>query len=454
VNAAGASRDKPGGLAATASATMVVQVATYLLIFAVSILVARGLGPVGRGQYYLPVTVAAAAVVLVHLGLEAASTFVVAERRFTLAQVAAISTFLAPISGLVGAAGLTVLYVLTKDSLLKGVSWEAFIVAPALLPIQVHMLWAMNIFALGGQVVRAQTAQFAGALMQVVLLAPVVLAGRLTLLYALGTYAVFIALPWLLLVVWSRSFAPLRPAFDRDIVRELVGFGIKLQLGLVFFFLLFRADTLLINLMLGPREVGIYSLTVVLAEAVMLLTMPLVLATLPLQAAMSNENAGSFSFKVVRFNAAFAFLLSALLAATMWVGIPLLYGGDFAAAYGALVALLPGVVALSVARPLSNWLVRQNRPWVISGLGAAAFTVNIALNVLLLPAIGIVGASLASSIAYVGLTVALVAWGLRCAGLSAREALMPTADDIASGRRGVVMAVRRMRRRRTPVRDP
>ncbi|MDQ4049477.1 MAG: oligosaccharide flippase family protein [Actinomycetota bacterium] len=445
------SRAGPGGLAATASATMAVQVATYLLIFLVSILVARGLGPVGRGLYYLPITAAATVLVLVHLGLEGSNTFFVSERRFTLRQVAAASTFLAPISGVIGAFGLTALYALTDDSLLKGVSWEAFLIPTALLPLQLHMLWAINVFTLGGRVVRAQLAQCAGALLQFLMLLPVVLTGDLTLLYALASYGVFIAVPWLMLVVWSRPFAPLRPALDRELLRKLVGFGLKLQLGQVFIFLLFRADVLLVNLMLGPRDVGIYSLTVIFAEAVMLLTLPLMLAALPLQASMSIQDAGALSFKAARFNGVFATALSALAAATMWLAIPLLYGDDFAAAYVALVALLPGVVAVSMARPLGNWLVRQERPWVLTGFGAAAFTTNVALNVLLLPVVGIVGASLASSAAYIGLTGAMVAWGLRSAGLGAREALVPTREDIASLRRGTAAVGARLLRRESVI---
>jgi O-antigen/teichoic acid export membrane protein len=437
-----------GGIAATATATMAVQVATYALVFGVSILVARGLGPVGRGQYYLPVTAAAIAVVVANPGIVAATTFVVAERHATLRQAAAAATLLAPISGVIGAVGLVVLYVLTKDSLLKGVSWEAFVVAPALLPIQIHVLAALNVFTVGGRVVRAQFAQLAGAVLQVALLLPPVIAGRLTLLYALATYAVFVAAPWLLLVWWSRPFAPLRPEFDRALLRRMVAFGLKLQLGQVFFYLLFRADTLLINLMLGAREVGIYSLAVVLGEAVMLLTMPVVLAALPVQTAMSNEAAGAFSFKAARFNGAFALVLSLIVAATMWIGVPLLYGSDFGGAYAALVTLLPGIVALSVIRPLSSWLVRQDRPWLISGLGAAAFAANAALNLALLPAIGIVGASLASSIAYIGLAAALIGWGLRCAGLTAREALVPTAADVATARRAAAAQAGRLVRRR------
>ncbi|MEA2493536.1 MAG: hypothetical protein QOJ29_1447 [Thermoleophilaceae bacterium] len=447
MSATGESRPEPGGLAATASVTMGVQIATYAFVFAVSILVARGLGPVGRGQYYLPVTTATSAVVLVHLGLEAASAYFVAERRYTLAQIAAACTFLAPIAGLVGAGALIALYALTQDSLLKGVSWEAFLIPALLLPLQVHMLWALNIFALGGRVIRAQFAQLAGALLQFLLLLPVLLAGHLTVVYGLGTYVAFIAVPWLLLVIWSRSFAPLRPAVDWTLVRRLVGFGLKIQLGQVFFYLLFRSDVLLVNLLLGPREVGIYSLTVILGEAVVLLTVPLVLAALPLQAAMTIEDAGALSFKAARFNGILALALCALLAATMWIGIPVLYGDDFAGAYLALVALVPGIVALAVARPLGNWLVRQGRPWVLSALGATAFAANALLNVLLLPALGIVGASLASSAAYVGLTAAFIGWGLRAAGLRARDALVPSASDLASARRGVAVVGSRLLKR-------
>lgn len=438
---------EPGELAATASKTMVVQVATYGLVFAASILVARGLGPVGRGEYYLPITAAAVAVVLVHLGLEGANTFFVSQRRYTLRQVAAASTLLAPISGLIGAAGLIVLYALTRDSLLQGVSWEAFIVAPALLPIQVHMLWAINVFTLGGRVVKAQIAQFVGALLQFLLLVPLVLTDRLTVVSALATYAVFIAVPWFLLVVGSRSFAPLRPAADWALVRQLVGFGLKLQVGQVFFYLLFRADTLLINLMLGTREVGIYSLTVILGEAVMLLTLPLVLATLPLQASMKIADAGALSFKAARFNGILAAALSALLAATLWLGIPLAYGDDFADAYPALMALLPGIIALSMVRPLGNWLVRQDRPWVLSAFGTVAFAINIVLNVVLLPVVGIIGASIASSIAYIVLAGSMIVWGLKSARLSAREALVPSRADYASLRRGLAGIGARLVRR-------
>jgi O-antigen/teichoic acid export membrane protein len=446
VNAAEPPARGPGGLAVTASATLVVQLATYLLMFVVSILLARGLGAVGRGEYYLPVTVAMTGIVLVNLGLEAANTFVVSERRHTLRQVAAASTFLAPLAGLAGAGMLTVLYLATDESLLQGVSWGAFLIPALLLPIQLHLLWAMNIFALGGRTVRAQAAQLAGAAVQILLLLPPLLAGNLTVLYALGTYTAWIVVPWALLVMWSRSFAPLWPVVDSSVVRHVVGYGLKLQVSVIFVFLLFRSDIFFVNLLLGRREVGVYSVAVILAEPVMLLAVPLVLAVLPMQAAMAIEDAGRLSFRTARFSGAFALALAAGVAAIMWPAVPLLFGDDFKEAYVALVMLLPGIVALSISRALGNWLLRQDRPWVLAALGAAAFVVNAVLNVLLLPVMGIAGASLASSIAYVGLTAAMIAWGLPHARLSLREALVPSRDDIAAAQRGVASVVRRLRK--------
>ena len=427
-----------GGIARTASSTLAVQLVTYGLVFAVSILVARGLGPSGRGEYYIPVTAGAVALVLVHLGLEGANTYFVAGRQLTVRQIAAAAALLAPVCGLFGGAVLTLVFVLTRDSLFQGVSWSAFVIAPALLTFQLYLLWATNVFTLAGKVTRAQAAQLLGALGQFLLLVPVVRAGRLTVEYALATYAVFILIPCAALVFWSRSFAPARPRFDPQVLRMLLTFGLKLQIGQIFFYLLLRADTFVINTMLGARDVGVYSLTVLLAEAVMLLTMPLVLAVLPVQATLGMHDAGLMSFKAARFNGVFALALAVCAACTMWLGIPLLYGDEFRSAYPALMALMPGVVAFAVARPLGNWLVRHGQPWLLSGLGAGAFAVNMVLNIVLLPVMGIVGASVASSIAYIALVAAMVAWGMKSTGLTLKAALIPNASDVASVRQAIL----------------
>lgn len=99
---------------------------------------------------------------------------------------------------------------------------------------------------------------------------------------------------------------------------------------------------------------------------------------------------------------------------------------------------------MAVSQPLGNWLTRQGRPWVLTGMGVGAFLLNLALNVVLLPSLGLVGASIASSVAYAALTTAFVAWGLRITGLGLRDVLIPSAEDLATARRIALQAAARL----------
>ena len=75
----------------------------------------------------------------------------------------------------------------------------------------------------------------------------------------------------------------------------------------------------------------------------------------------------------------------------------------------ALRLLLPGVVALGAARPLGAVLIKEGRVLITSVMGLGALGLNVALNVTLLPWIGIRGASIASSVCYAALALSYVA---------------------------------------------
>lgn len=422
------------------------QIAIYALGFVASVLIARALGAEGRGLYYLPVTAAMLVAVIFSVTLESANTFLYAERRFSLRDLAGNATVLAPLLGLPAAAALVVVYLMTADSLFAGVSLGNLLIAAAVLPFQLHLLWTTNLFQLSRRVSRSQLALLAGALVQTGSIAALYAAGALNVRWVLVLYAVSLLVPWTILMWWARDFAPMRPSFDRRRVRATVGFGLKLHVGLIASYLLLRADIFLVSHFLGTREVGVYSLAVLLAELVVLLTNPLVIAALPFQAEAGIQEAGRLSFKAARFNLIFALALGGGFAATLWLVIPLLYGREFDGAYPALLALLPGIVAMAVARPLGNWLTRQERPWVLTGMGVGAFALNLALNVVLLPAVGLVGASIASSVAYATLAAAFVTWGLRITGLRLRDVLMPTAEDLRTVRRITGQATGRLAR--------
>jgi O-antigen/teichoic acid export membrane protein len=294
-----------------------------------------------------------------------------------------------------------------------------------------------NAFLLAHRLRRSQLALACGALVQASGVAILYAAGALGVREALLAYAGFIAVPWALHLLWARGTLPVRPSRDWALGRRVVALGLKFYVGLTFSFLLLRFDIVLVNLYLQPADVGIYSIAVLFAELAWLITNPLVQAAVPFQASVPMRESAPLAFKTARFNMALALVLALAFAATMWFVLPFLYGTRFRDAYIPLVVLLPGIVAMAASRPLGLLVGRQLRPLLYSAATLGALSVNCALNILLLPRIGIVGASVASAVSYALLAATFIAWSLKASSLTARQALVPGRDDFDTVRRAL-----------------
>src|SRR5438105_3930581 len=67
--------------------TFALRGATYGVGFGASVLISRGLGPEGRGEFYLLVIAAATLLSFAKLGLEQANVFLFGTRRLTTDQI-------------------------------------------------------------------------------------------------------------------------------------------------------------------------------------------------------------------------------------------------------------------------------------------------------------------------------------------------------------------------------
>jgi O-antigen/teichoic acid export membrane protein len=415
------------------------QALVWVLGLPTSILIARALGPEGRGEYYLPVTAAAVALVAFHLSFESANAVAFADRRRSLAELSRSMGLAALLLGPLAVLSLVAVFLPTQDEIFAGLSLGQFLIVAATVPLALHSTWLAGIYVLAKQLPRTQLALVAGALAYLVGAAVLYAAGSLGVTEVLVLYSASIALPWLLLVLWSRTLAPLAPAAPAraGALRELAALGLKLHLGQLFIFLLLRFDIFLVSLYLDTEDVGVYSLAVLLADLAVVVTYPLVLASLPFQAEVSAAESVDLAFKTARFNFASGVLLALAFAATLWFLIPFVYGEGFSDAYAAVLLRLPGICALAAARPLILLVQRQGRPLTYSGLAIAAFLLDIGLNLILLPSVGMLGASIAVSVALMFLAAALLGWGLRVAGEGPGALLLPQRQDRESMARAV-----------------
>lgn len=191
---------------------------------------------------------------------------------------------------------------------------------------------------------------------------------------------------------------------------ELLSFNV-LSIGLILLTAsLYHVDILLLRLISGDQATGFYRASLVVAE--FLWFVPVALQTVLLHSSSNLWSQGrankitNLSSKVTRFNLSLVLLLAIGLAALAGDFLPLYFGAEFEASVLPLLILLPGAVGFAIARPI--FAIGQGKGALrilIVATGAAA-TINLLLNLLLIPPYGNLGAAIATSIGY-GLMVVL-----------------------------------------------
>ncbi len=196
---------------------------------------------------------------------------------------------------------------------------------------------------------------------------------------------------------------------DRFPKKELITFN---SLSIVLILLtasLYHVDIVFLRLLTGDRATGYYRAALVIAE--FLWFVPIALQTVLLHSSSelwSNDQTNritDLSSRTTRYNLSFVLLLAIGLAALADDFFPLYFGPEFEASVVPLLILLPGVIGFALARPI--FAIGQGKGdlrLLIFATSGAAF-INIILNILLIPAYGMFGAAVATSIGYGAMAV-------------------------------------------------
>jgi O-antigen/teichoic acid export membrane protein len=404
------------------------RAATLLLAFGGSILVARALGPTGRGMFTLPITVLAIMATVGNLGLEHAQVNL-AGAGVALRTLWANAAFVAIASGctiwLIAGAAM----VLLGSHAPYGVPTVWWVLTLAQLPFLLQILYWLNLLQLGHRARASAAAGLGGAALQTAVIFALWSRGEMTPFRVLIVIAISNLLTWGILLWLGMRAGMAGRRVDRSVLRRSLRFGLQAGLGIVFVFLLLRVDQLMVQRALGFRDLGLYSLAVTLAELLWLLSAPFATALLPHQVAAEGDDDLRLGFGAARI----ALSMAIFGAIAAWLIAPsairLVYGPDFAGAAWPFRLLLPGVVALAIQRPLGGILMKRGRPGLASIFGGVALVLNVLLNLALLSTVGLSGASLASSVAYLFLAVAYVI-ATRQPGIADERDLLPRRGDL------------------------
>jgi len=208
-----------------------------------------------------------------------------------------------------------------------------------------------------------------------------------------GSYAAGAAFVLGLIVVqWRR----LSLRFDRALLRRLFRFGLPTMPAEVSLYLLNFADRLIIVRSAGLAEAGLYSLAVKFAQAVNVLVRGFQLAWPPLAYSIREDGEARrvYAAVVTLFVAGCAFVVTGMWLFSRWI-LRALAAPDFFGAYEAVGLISAAVTLYALYMVMVVILGRTGRTEFNFPAAIAALFANVALNLILVPPLGIVGAGLA-----------------------------------------------------------
>ncbi|MGI9658217.1 MAG: oligosaccharide flippase family protein [Gaiellaceae bacterium] len=391
-----------------AMATYGTHVAVSVLSLVSVLIVARVLGASGRGEVAFLITIATLSSQFALLGIPDANGNLASARPELRPQLATNSLFFAAIFG-VGAAAIVGALADLIPGLTGELDRELVWIALAAIPLGIAR-WCLNLLVQADYAFMATNrAWLAGPLTTVVANGVMALLGELTVTTAIAAWVGGQALSVAILVGYVALHAGFgRPSFA--VGREAVSFGAKAYVGRTLAVGNTRADQWIVGSIAGSNELGLYSVAVAWAEVIHYLPGVLVMVQRPDLVRLSREKAGQFAARIFRV----AIFLGLALTVALVVAAPILcvtiFGEEFRGSIDDLRVLALSSVGVAAVFLLGNALIAQRKPLHASAAEASALVASIALNLVLVPIYGGLGAAIAAALAFTigGATVSVV----------------------------------------------
>ena len=398
----------------------------------IGIVTARGLGALGRGIFALLVTFNNTLASLGLVGLGPSGVYHAGKDKFPAQETVSTALTAALLTG-AGSALLGVAAVFSLRQRLFGeipLVWVFLVVAMA--PIIIASTVGAYLLLGFGRVKPFNWSQSAGAGLELGLLVVFLLLGLLNPWSATSIWAAAFLGAAIYTVVKLRRFGPLRPGWRPAQLREMLGFGLKSYLGDSTLQMNMRFDFLLVKVFAGTANLGYYSISALISQLPWIFPHGLSYALYPRVTSLPLPEAVHLTEKGMRHAFSLSLLTGVFIALTARYLVPVVFGRTFSASVTALLVLLPGAIFFGLTWLQAAFLIGQcGKPLKVGYAYLFTLVANIALNVLLTPRYGILGAAAASSLARLAGCVFLLQMVTAESKSSWRSFLLPRRGDMA-----------------------
>jgi O-antigen/teichoic acid export membrane protein len=413
-------------LARSVTLNVVGQAGLLLVGFASSLLLARLLGPSDRGLLALISAISSFCVVLFGIGIPFAVAYFGSLPERPSGAILGNTLVHAAVLALVLVPAFWALQGPLADTFGKGHGGRAWVLAALLVPITFLDYTTQNQVLGQHRFARYNLILVLGKVASVVVV--VVLVGVLGLGVTGGVIALAASSAVVIALSLPRILVEGRPRFDRALMRRMLGYGSRVQIGMIFQLLNYRLDVIVLQFFVPLAAVGYYVVAQIIAELVTMLSSAFATTVLPL---VAREEGRLTQTTVDSLRHHGILTIVAILGNVVFGPLVILYafGHKFEPAIVPMLIILPGMWFLGTNAVVAGDLRGRGRPGTVSVLAGAAAALTLVLDLVLIPPFGVKGAAVASLCAYTALGVGSLGTLARITGLPVR-ALLPGVDDL------------------------
>jgi len=379
--------------------SLIIANVCYLII---GVMIARVLGPEGKGAWAIILMIMDYLALLSNLGLDAASVYYLGQGNHSKGQILSVMVYATMGLGLISLFIFTPIMwmwgdaIFTREEFDLGLSVGAVFIVPLVLGLRLISAYFQGCL----KIVKYNLLILIQLVFQIIslYLCLMVLNWQIWGIFCSYVASLFVAIGTGVIFVFAEG---VRIEFHPSLAlaKKMFRYGFKGYIGNLIQFVNYKADLFLVNLLLGLSATGIYSIAVNLAGLCWFISYAMATSLFP-RASASGKSSASLITRTALICLLLTAVSAGMLALVCQPVIRLLYGNEFLPAATAIYFLLPGVVIFVYTRILATYFSGNGRPLINSVISLASLAVSIPLNLILIPRLGLTGAALAITLAY------------------------------------------------------
>lgn len=383
--------------------TVITRVAITAIGMGISVVIARVLGAKGQGIFSVSILLPSMLAIFTTFGINVASTYFIAKKKYDPKEVLGANIMLAfSISLITILIGLIIIFFFSNE-ILPGIEYVYMVFALLLIPFTMFFEMCGSIL-LGLQKIRKYNfLSFLQSFSFLLLILVLLLRFRLGIKAAIFAQILSFAFASAVLFFISKKETQgIIFRLNKEYIQQVFSYGLKIYLTSILNILHYRISLILINLLLNPVSVGLYTISSKLSEGILLISISTSTVLFPKVSSETHLATIKDITPMVCRSVMFLCLIFCIIffISSHWI-IIFLYSNSFVESVAPFQILLIGTLAISGFTILMNDLAGRGKPIISAYITGSAVFLNIVLNIFLIPKFGIKGAAWAGSISYV-----------------------------------------------------